>query len=398
MRDISRTTTDASFNRDRSQEKEHYRDTWGADVWKRDGHSTADCDITVQQQARILFIQNVLGAFGENEGITLKRKYTISSDVLSILDALYPALTEASVMGLYERSTILTAECQGIPVFIDIYQNEGGDASSRPTGLSVGRAKVARSKDIYEFQVLVTSNRQGCELVFDVLDKAFAQEHHSIVKWWYKGARGPETRIVRLPALKTELRSEFYPDLSDPKQFLQDYLDSEAAILLLAGPPGTGKTTLLRHLICDHKLTAHVIYDEDLMRNDTVFQNFLFEADGDILVIEDADTILASREAEGNKLMSRFLNVSDGLIKLPDKKVVFTTNISDFGRVDDALLRPGRCYGVVHTRTLNLPEAQAVAKVASLPVPTNKGEYTLAGLFNQHQGGAPVRRIGFSGR
>jgi ATP-dependent 26S proteasome regulatory subunit len=43
--------------------------------------------------------------------------------------------------------------------------------------------------------------------------------------------------------------------------------------------------------------------------------------------------------------MSRFLNISDGLIKLPNKKLVFTTNVTNFENIDSALLRPGRCFG-----------------------------------------------------
>jgi ATP-dependent 26S proteasome regulatory subunit len=92
--------------------------------------------------------------------------------------------------------------------------------------------------------------------------------------------------------------------------------------------------------------------------------------------------------------MSRFLNVADGLIKLPNKKLVFTTNLTDFARVDSALLRPGRCFGVMKTRELNLVEAQAAAKAAKLPIPIEKREYTIAELFNQGQG-SKVRKIGF---
>jgi len=217
------------------------------------------------------------------------------------------------------------------------------------------------------------------------------------VRWWYKSDSRLTHQDIYLPQPTTTLHPEYYPDLGDPYRFMDEYLNSPSSILLMAGPPGTGKTTLLRHMIVERNLLAHVIYDEALMENDAVFQSFLFDKSSDLIVIEDADTLLQSREREGNKLMSRFLSVSDGLIKLPNKKVVFTTNISDFRNVDEALIRPGRCHAVVHTRPLNLTEAQAAAKVAGVPIPTEKGEYTLAELFNQ--GYRPqARQVGFGAR
>jgi len=51
----------------------------------------------------------------------------------------------------------------------------------------------------------------------------------------------------------------------------------------------------------------------------------------------------------------------------------------------------------MHTRPLNLTEAQAAAKVAGLPVPTEKREYTLAELFNQNKT-RRIRTMGFGVR
>jgi hypothetical protein len=51
----------------------------------------------------------------------------------------------------------------------------------------------------------------------------------------------------------------------------------------------------------------------------------------------------------------------------------------------------------MHTRPLNLMEAQAAATVAKLAVPTEKREYTLAELFNQNKRQS-VRTIGFGVR
>ena len=97
-------------------------------------------------------------------------------------------------------------------------------------------------------------------------------------------------------------------------------------------------------------------------------------------------------------LRARFLNVSDGLIKFPAKKVIFTTNLDDFKKVDEALLRPGRCYGMIRCRALTYEEAGAAAKVAGLKLPEKTRDYTIAELFNpdtQIELISETRKVGF---
>ena len=177
-------------------------------------------------------------------------------------------------------------------------------------------------------------------------------------------------------------------------EYINDYMNSDASVLILLGPPGTGKTTFIKNLIHRSGANAKVTYDEKVMGDDSLFAGFI-EGDEKFLIMEDADTFLASRE-DGNTMMHRFLNVSDGLISAKDKKLVFSTNLPSVRDVDSALMRPGRCFDVVEFRALTRAEAEVVATGLGLTLPDGP-EFTLAELFNVQPSGdaAFSRRVGF---
>lgn len=154
-------------------------------------------------------------------------------------------------------------------------------------------------------------------------------------------------------------------------------------------------TTFIKNLIHQAKSNAKVAYDEKVMTSDSFFASFI-EDDCGFLIMEDADTFLAKRK-DGNTMMHKFLNVSDGLVSAADKKLVFSTNLENISDIDDALLRPGRCFDVINFRPLSRVEALKVIEEVGVGTLPDKEEITLAEIFSSQPSAKNQKRktLGF---
>jgi len=162
------------------------------------------------------------------------------------------------------------------------------------------------------------------------------------------------------------LLDEAYPSLGAPVEvFVRGYLESQEPVLILSGPPGGGKTRLVREILAS--LTrrkgenAEVMYtaDKRALTTDELFVQFI-TGSHDALVIEDIDHLLKARTS-GNEEMHRFLTIADGIARAQSRKIIFTTNLPNINDIDPALVRPGRCYAVKTLRGLELAEARRLA-------------------------------------
>lgn len=218
----------------------------------------------------------------------------------------------------------------------------------------------------------------------------------SQVRWWFTGLNGMEDTTIDL--LGNSPIPEFYPWIDNLNQFYTDFSESSSNVLILIGPPGTGKTSFIRGLIRHTQLEAWVTYDAKIQTSEQLYTNFMTERSqnekGKVLIMEDADEMLAARE-DGNKMMSRILGVSDGLISLNSRKLIFSTNIPSISHIDDALLRPGRCFAAVQFRSLNVEESNIVLKTMGYDKRIDSGNHTLSSILNS-QYKMSVRKIGFN--
>ena len=219
------------------------------------------------------------------------------------------------------------------------------------------------------------------------------------MKWYFLNDGRMDNRTLDIKQ-QHPVKDEMYPWIEGGvNAYFKKYLESEANILILLGEPGTGKTTFIRELIVSNGLDAMITYEESLMNSDRLYIDLICGDDQDILILEDADTLLLSRESDGNRVMSKLLNISDGLMK-NKKKIVFTANLKygSMAKTDHALVRPGRCFGVMDFRALSYDEALAASKAMDVPFPENMNKsdmITLAELTNPDYVNPEVQKVGF---
>lgn len=188
------------------------------------------------------------------------------------------------------------------------------------------------------------------------------------IDWHFLTAKG-ELQDASIEELADDvLHDAAYPGIDGGvAEFIRRYLDAEETVLVLQGPPGTGKTRLIRAILGEISRRkggqAQALYTGDMkaLESDEIFVKFITGWD-DAFVVEDADHLLKPR-AEGNEHLHRFLAIADGVVRSQGRKIIFSTNLPNVGDLDDALIRPGRCFARIHARELSLDEARRLIEI-----------------------------------
>jgi hypothetical protein len=150
------------------------------------------------------------------------------------------------------------------------------------------------------------------------------------------------------------------PFVDDVDSYIKGFIDSKAPVLILLGEPGTGKTTFTKHILNqmkksyskDNNMKAMYSFDENIFYCSNFFKELIYD-DNDVVVLEDINQVIHKNQDDPASLnpLNKLLSVTDGIISR-QKKIIITTNITSKSQLNQALIRPGRCYDVLEFRKL----------------------------------------------
>ena len=151
---------------------------------------------------------------------------------------------------------------------------------------------------------------------------------------------GLTTKEIEIKKPRIDFEMHYNSDFKEIHQSVVKNIKKKGTkgLYLFHGQPGTGKSTYIKYLIhCQNKQVIFLSPKMASNLDDLHLTNFLLDNPNCVLVIEDAEEIIMSRDSHQNTKLSFLLNLTDGLLSESLGIQIIATFNTDLKNIDKAL-------------------------------------------------------------
>jgi len=264
-----------------------------------------------------------------------------------------------------------------------------------------GMKIIYEAKDPFKNHIIVLSysekKEEGIVQIHYSCDRTSLDEIVGIIKRFSKESANKRVGLILRDDFGLTLKKfDVSPgDMSVEENYCDDFkvisdkivdtlnTDDNTGLVLLHGKPGSGKTTYIRHL--STLLDKDIMFVPNNMANiltSPEFIPFIMKYPNSIIIIEDAEKVIRSRESGGNnEATSNILNMSDGILGECLKTQIIATFNIDRENIDKALLRKGRLIAEYEFNELDVDKSNKLLKKLNIDF-TTKEPMLLTDIYN----------------
>lgn len=219
----------------------------------------------------------------------------------------------------------------------------------------------------FEF-TLLTSDKKVANLFDEFKDKLVPRKENT-VNVLTQGQNGIE--VTPLEAVNSPIiKDNYIKEIAQKYDVIVNELQSDdpaGRLVIINGPPGSGKTYLIKGLIQELMNSTILILPANLVSSmdgpnllTTFISHKRYHKCPMTLIIEDADSCLVPRMSDNMSAVSTLLNCADGILgSILDLRIIATTNQKKI-KFDEALTRNGRMLKSLNIVDLPIEQANKV--------------------------------------
>lgn len=242
----------------------------------------------------------------------------------------------------YDEKTQRRIEIKGHKVLVQMFRHE------QPTAQD-GSYRAVNPDQLYFYAQSYDGQQAVIELLEEIANDTEKRKPalHLMSQWgdWMRRDDLPErelSSVVLKQGQMERIRDDIERFIDDERDYVRRGMPYHRGYLL-HGPPGTGKTSIVRALAAHFSLDLWYAPLGDLQKDTSLLALINQVKPGSILLLEDIDIFHSTRDRQEDGAglsMAGLLNALDG-VATPHGLITFMTT-NDISVIDEAVIRPGR--------------------------------------------------------